>query len=253
MLKNKKTMWIGLAALLIGVVVASSAGAGQNRDKTTSLTFMRPVEVPGHILPAGTYTFRMADATSDRHIVQVLNTDGDVLATFMTIPDYRLVRTDHTVVNFSEMPAGSPDAIRGWFYPGDTVGEEFVYPKARAAELARASNAVVPAVNAEVADVDTMKTATIIAVTPDQKEAPVAAVIQTTPPTATVETPAVTRPTTPVNPPASTAGVQADQPARTLPKTASTLPIIVLFGFASLALAVSLMASGKAARTTARR
>jgi hypothetical protein len=34
-------------------------------------------------------------------------------------------------------PTGTPEAIKAWFYPGDNFGQEFVYPKAKATQLAQ--------------------------------------------------------------------------------------------------------------------
>jgi hypothetical protein len=99
-------------------------------DKQTVLTFNEPIELPGKILPAGTYVFRLADSQSDRNVVQVFTEDQkQLLATIMAIPAYRLEPTDKTVVTFDERPSGSPEALHKWFYPGDTYGFEFVYPK----------------------------------------------------------------------------------------------------------------------------
>ena len=101
-------MWMGLALSLLGFVSASSVLAARQDDKTV-LTFSQPVEIPGHVLPAGTYTFKLVDSMSDRHIVQVFNADGsEIIATVMAIPDYRLTPTDETVIKFSEVPAGFP-------------------------------------------------------------------------------------------------------------------------------------------------
>jgi hypothetical protein len=67
---------------------------------------------------------------SDRSIVQVFNKDQTHLyATIVALPDYRLTPTDKTVLTFADWPAGSPEAIKAWFYPGDNYGQEFVYPK----------------------------------------------------------------------------------------------------------------------------
>jgi hypothetical protein len=122
------------------------AHAAQTRDNKTTLTFSQPVEIPGHVLPAGTYVFRLADSLSDRHIVQVFNADGSrIIATVLAINNYRLTATNKTVISFNEVPRGSPEAIRAWFYPGNNFGQEFVYPKRRAVELAVASKAIVPA------------------------------------------------------------------------------------------------------------
>ena len=224
----KKMMWLGLAASLLGLVTASSV-RGDDRDKKTVITFSQPVEIPGSVLPAGTYTFMLADAMSDRHIVQVFNADGSkLLATFMTIADYRLTATDQTVIKFREVPAGAPEAIRAWFYPGNTIGEEFVYPKPRAVQLAMAAGAVVPATIIEKFDFDVLKTAPIVAITPEAKEVPVAAAIQTTP----LDADAGRSPST-----TGTTGVKRAH----LPKTAGSLPLLLLFSLGAIAVAFGLM------------
>ncbi len=196
----------------------------------TKITFSQPVDIGGHLLVAGTYVFKMADAI-DRHIVQIFTADGKtIIATVMTVPDYRLTATDQTVVKFREVPAGSPEALRAWFYPGRTVGEEFVYPKHRALELARASKVIVPAIAVDEIDVNVHKAALIVAVTPEEQEVPVAVAIQTTEPVATL----------------------ASNEPQQLPITASTLPLVVLCGASSIALAFGLMAFGKRAKVSAR-
>jgi hypothetical protein len=196
------------------------------------------------VLPAGTYTFQLASSTADRHIVQVFNADGStLLATVMTISDYRLKATDQTVIKFGEVPRGAPEVIRAWFYPGNTLGQEFVYPKARATELAKVTKTVVPAVVADAADdVEALKTAPIVAITPEEKEMPVAAAIQTIPDERTTDAVAglTSRPTT-----AGTTGVsdraQDARGGRQLPQTASLLTMIVLLGLGFIGLACGLM------------
>ena len=235
----KKALWIGIALSVFACLPASSARA-DDWNKETKITFSQPVDIAGHVLVAGTYLFKMADA-NDRHIVQIFSADGKkVIATVMTIPDYRLKATNQTVIKFRETPAGSPDAVRAWFYPGRTIGEEFVYPKRRAIALARASKVPVPAIAVETVDVAVLKTAPIVAVTPDQKEVPVTAVIQTAPIAASAS-PAVAR-----NEPAET--LVRNEPAE-LPKTASPLPLLIALSIASLGLALGLMAFGKRAAT----
>src|SRR5271167_3256396 len=138
-------------ATVCGFALASVAFAPTARaddwNRKTTITFSGPVEIPGvhlhgwAVLPAGTYVFKILDSQSDRHIVQIFNKDESVIyATILAIPNYRLKATSKTVMTFTERPAGTPEALRAWFYPGRTSGEEFVYPKARAIALARAAN-----------------------------------------------------------------------------------------------------------------
>src|ERR1035437_10717890 len=131
---------------LMGVVFSPAANASEWNRKTT-MTFSAPVEIPGvhlkggSVLPAGTYVFKIVDSSSDRHIVQIFNaSETQSYATILAIPNYRVKATHKTVVTFRERPAGEPEALRAWFYPGRNWGEEFVYPKARAVELAKETN-----------------------------------------------------------------------------------------------------------------
>ena len=107
-----KTIRIALAVSVLGFAGVSMAHAAQTRDNKTTLTFSQPVEIPGHVLPAGTYVFRLADSLSDRHIVQVFNADGSrIIATVLAINNYRLTATNKTVISFNEVPRGSPETI----------------------------------------------------------------------------------------------------------------------------------------------
>jgi hypothetical protein len=224
MMKNKITS-LAFALALVGAVSASTASAQTNLNNRTVVTFSQPVEVPGKVLPAGTYTFELNDSMANRHIVQIFDQGGTkIMALVLAVPNRRLSPTTDTVMTFAEVPAGQPQALRAWFYPGQTVGQEMVYPKARAQELAATSNVVVPAIDDSFyadAKADMMKTADVVSVTPDRTEPPVAVVE----PVRTEPTPVVAPVVAPVDP----------APRRALPKTASTLPLIALIGFGTLA------------------
>jgi LPXTG-motif cell wall-anchored protein len=227
-MKMVKTFLVVLALSLLGVTLAPGARADELNKKTV-MTFSQPVEIPGQILPAGTYTFKLADSLSDRHIVQIFNADGSqIIATILAINNYRLQPTGESVVKFAERSGDNPEALKAWFYPGDNFGQEFVYPRQRAVQLAVASNEPVPALAVETAD---LKEAPIVAVTPEQKELPITQAIQTTPPVAEEKTaPPVAEEKTPA-PVAET---------EQLPKTGSPVPLIALFGLASLGVAFTL-------------
>src|SRR5580698_2402669 len=141
-LQTKMMLLAGLGALAL--VPAAQASEWNQR---TIFTFSGPVEIPGKILPAGTYVFKLADSSSNRHIVQVFNKEeNQVFGTFLAIPDYRLHPSDETIIKFAERPAGSPEAIKGWFYPGRHYGHEFVYPRTEAVALAKANDTPVPSI-----------------------------------------------------------------------------------------------------------
>lgn len=236
---------IALALSLAAFAPASSASAQTNLNQRTVLTFSQPVEVPGKVLPAGTYTFELNDSMANRHIVQIFDEAGTkVVALVLAVPSRRPTATGETVVNFAEVAAGQPQALRTWFYPGQTVGREMVYPRTRAQQLAVTANVVVPAVDDSFyadANVEAMKTAPVVVITPERTEkvfepAPVA-----TAPVAIAPVAAA-----PVDP----APVMAAEPRKELPETASALPLIALFGFASIAVGLSLR--GIAARRASR-
>jgi hypothetical protein len=97
-------------------------------NKETIVTVNEPVELPGVVLQAGTYVFKLMDSPFDRNIVQVFNQDESrIYATIVAIPDYRLEPSSKTVITLEERPKNSPEAIKEWFYPGDLTGVEFVY------------------------------------------------------------------------------------------------------------------------------
>jgi hypothetical protein len=108
--------------------------------------------------------------TSDRHIVQIFNEREDhVFTTILAIPNYRLKATDKTVITFRERPAGEPEALKAWFYPGREWGEEFVYERPRAIQLAKETNEAVLStpVALDTASVRCLNTAPIEAVNPN--------------------------------------------------------------------------------------
>jgi hypothetical protein len=223
-MKIVKAIFCLLAVSSLGATVLPSARADEWNKKTV-VTFSQAIEVPGKILPAGTYTFQLLDSTSDRHIVQIFNADGThIIATILAINNYRLEPTGETVMKFRETPGDAPEALRAWFYPGDNFGQEFVYPKVRAIQLAQTTKEIVPAVAADTLDDSAMKTVPIVAVTPEQKEVEVTRVIQTTPPVAAAQTPA------PV----------AVKETEELPQTASSMPLLALLGGLAISLALGL-------------
>src|SRR5437667_727204 len=136
-----------LCCMGLAIALFAPSAKADDWNRKTTITFSGPVEIPGvhlkgyGVLPAGTYVFKILDSQSDRHIVQIFSKDElTVYATILAIPNYRLKATDKTVITFRERPAGEPEALRAWFYPGRNWGEEFVYPKAKAMTLAKTTN-----------------------------------------------------------------------------------------------------------------
>jgi hypothetical protein len=231
-MKLLKGLGIVLCLAVLCVLVVPTATADDWNRKTV-ITFSGPVEVPGvgaHTLPAGTYVFKILDSQSDRHIVQIFNQDEtQVLTTILAIPNYRLKTTDKTTITFRERPAGQPEALRAWFYPGRAWGEEFVYEKSRALELAKESNEPVLATSVELstAPVEALKTAHVEAVAPTGEPIELAKVVEA--------------------PPAAAAEPVTVAAADPLPETASSLPLIALIGLLAIGAGFALSTFSKRA------
>jgi hypothetical protein len=97
-------------------------------DQATKLNFSQPVQIPGRVLPAGTYWFVLFDHGFDLNVVQIFNSDrSKLVATVLTNASERSKPTDNTAVTLAELGSRQPEAILDWFYPGRTSGHEFVY------------------------------------------------------------------------------------------------------------------------------
>lgn len=214
-MKGSKVVSLALGLIIFAGVAAIQTQA-QTFNKKTFVTFDQPVAIPGQVLPAGKYTFTILDSFANRNIVQIWNEDKtNLIATVLAIPNYRLTPTGETVIQFSERPANQPQALKAWFYPGHASGIEFVYPKGEAIQIAQAENEAVPAETVEPTP-STLKTVPLIAVTPKGEEQPIAEAF----------------PPEPVEQPKTV--------AKELPRTASSLPLIALFGASFLALGFGL-------------
>ena len=237
-----------LGMALLGSALSPSLKA-DDYDKKTTMTFSGPVEIPPvyvtgmRVLPAGTYVFKLVNSSSNRHIVQIFNKEQTkIYATILAIPNYRLVPKDKTVITFNEGAKGRPEAIRAWFYPGANWGEEFVYPKTTAVELAKVTNTPVLALEADVpvevakpeepTVVAVLQQAPIVAVKPTGEVVEIAQVIQTT-----------------THPNARVAAAPGKVPVlvaeNKLPATASSLPLIMLCGLRAIGSAFGVRAMRK--------
>lgn len=214
-------------SLTVLCLLAAPKANADDWNKRSVVTFTEPVEVPGsgaQVLPAGTYVFRLVDSLTDRHIVQILNADEThVFTTILAIPRSRMDVTSKTVITFRERPAGEPEALKSWYFPGRETGDEFVYGRSKAILLAKETNDVVltTPVALEEAPVEVLKTAPVEAVNPSG---------ETVAPTQVAEAPPVVAPEVAVAPAAAPAPVLV----ASLPKTASDLPLMGLLGLLML-------------------
>jgi hypothetical protein len=136
---TKKTVLAALGLAFAFLVMLSPARAF-DRDQATKLTFSQSVQIPGRILPAGSYWFEVTLP----HIVQIFTEDRkSLLATLYTASAEYLEPVEKTEVTFAHPASTHPQAIVTWFYPGRTIGQEFLYPKQDQKEFARNRQRVV--------------------------------------------------------------------------------------------------------------
>ena len=123
-----RKMLTGIMGLMLFGVFCVPQGRADAWDKKTIVTISGPIQVPGKVLPAGTYVFKLLDS-NDRTLVSIYNADEMHLITMVQgISDVRMETPDKAILQLEERPSGQPQALKAWFYPGDNTGVEFVYP-----------------------------------------------------------------------------------------------------------------------------
>jgi len=230
--------------MLVGGLLLTGAANRVGADewnKKTYITISQSIEVPGAILPPGRYVFKLLDSQSNRHIVQVMNDrENHVYCTNLAIAKVRMEPADKTVLSFYEVPGGGPEPVRAWFYPGDLIGQEFIYSHKRMGEIRAAmekgritvaENRKTTTETPAVAAVEEQKTEETLVETPAPTPSPAPLVAE--------EQPAPTPSPAPVEEP-------APAPAPAMPHTASNTIEIGLLGLMCIGLAVSLrIANGR--------
>ena len=142
---DRKKAFAVLGLALASLIVLPNAHASET-DQATRLTFSESVQVPGRVLPAGTYWFVADRNTSNPKVVRVFSEDRSTCyATLQTISAEHLAPADETVITFADRASMQPEAIVTWFYPGRTIGQEFVYSKKDRKEIEQAKQYTVAA------------------------------------------------------------------------------------------------------------
>jgi len=135
-----KRLTLFLTACLVAVLavfVTNTRAQSPDTNQRTFMTFNTAVELPGVTLEPGTYEFRLAPMNESRNVVQVLKKDDSkVMGQWTFVPAQRERAADDTIVMFKEAPEGTTPAVQYWYYPGQTIGKEFIYPKDQAEKIA---------------------------------------------------------------------------------------------------------------------
>ena len=227
MKKLMSCLAVGTFATVLGVASAPVAYAQSDRENST-FTLTEPLDVGSFTLQPGTYLIKVVLLESNRNMIQVSNVEQTkVFANVLATP--HPIRADEVVPStrytYYATAPGQPRALRTWF-PRDTAnGQDIVYTKRRAMELAAVAKEPVIAIPDEVKEAE-YKTVPLTIVTPEQQvkpyEAPVV-VVQKAPEPAPI-------------------AVAEARPETQLPKTASHVPLYAALGLLSLGAAFGLRA-----------
>lgn len=115
--------------VFLGVLGTSAAGAIADSRRTTYFTFSGAVQMPGVVLPAGTYIFEVANPDGGSDIVQVLSRDRrKVHLMRFTRFVHRAARGNlDATLGLGESSAGTPPPVKTWYPQSETRGREFIY------------------------------------------------------------------------------------------------------------------------------
>ena len=116
---------LGLA--LVGLVAAAPGDASVDTERTTQLTFSKPIALPGVTLAAGTYVFERAAPLSAIEVVRVSSRDRRSVYFMGFTQLVEKPRGMTSPITFGEAPAGSPVPVREWYPTGSSTGHRFLY------------------------------------------------------------------------------------------------------------------------------
>lgn len=214
-----RTIRIGMVTL-VSLFLVTAAGFGQSTDvrRATHWTVSEPTEIPGSVLAPGTYTIKVLNFQDGKEIVQFSDeSDTKVLATTVAVRTRSNKPTgdSQSIFTYFQRAEGVPQSLKTWIYPGDEWGEEFVYPKTRATQIATVSKEAVTSTTNESAPTLSED----IAVVRPQSTMPAAKQPEPEQPTQVAENTMAPSP--------------ASEPTK-LPETGSALPTLALLGVGSL-------------------
>lgn len=189
-MKLWKTMTVlGFAA---AAAMAHSARAA-DPAKITYAAFDTAVEAPGgKLLPPGEYAFKIVRESSYSKVVQIFlalqagtlgtpspfnaNQPMTLSATVLAVTDYHS-RPGRASVSYWQSRGGGPRALRTVLFAMDPQPLVFVYPRARAAELAKAADQPVASMASDpIADIDAMQKMPVKAIAANGQDIEVAEV-----------------------------------------------------------------------------
>ena len=124
-------------AFLLAFLITLPVVRADEWNQATLFTFSQPVQIPGQVLPAGTYLFEIVN-NFNHAIVRISNADRtNVIALIQAVPSKQKGLSGKAAIVLAERGMSQPEAIVAWSYPGRVEGHQFLYPKQVQAEVAK--------------------------------------------------------------------------------------------------------------------
>lgn len=137
--------------LLVSALVLAGSGlmAGVARAdapaKSTAISIETPTQVPGSVLPAGTYMFKNSGSRSGWNVVQIYNHDGSALVTtVLAYPNPKVAANGQTVIIYPANGAGTIPTMEGVVLAGESTVEQLAYPRGTADQIGAANHLRIP-------------------------------------------------------------------------------------------------------------
>jgi hypothetical protein len=127
-----------VVALMLAFLIVLPVVRADEWNQATLFTFSQPVQIPGHVLPAGTYLFEIVN-NFNHEIVRISNADRtNVIAVTQARPTKQKGSSGKAAIVLVERVGSQPETIVAWSYPGRAEGHQFLYPKQVQEEVAKA-------------------------------------------------------------------------------------------------------------------
>lgn len=116
-------------AITICLFSAAALLSASSTIQETVFTFRTPVAVPGKVLPAGKYLFRVAQSGSEINVVEIKNpAETKSYGLFLVKPEFHVRLPKNSTLIFEKQTAGGPEAIKAWYFQGSKYLNDFLYP-----------------------------------------------------------------------------------------------------------------------------
>jgi hypothetical protein len=133
-MRLNKILQVGLCVAALSGIFATSAKA-DDYNKKTVVTFREAVQIPGQVLPPGTYTFMLLDSPANRNVVEVWNADQNHLFASLETnselqwrpPDRPMYYANQPSFQLEEQGPDQPMLLRSFYFPSYQERQDFIY------------------------------------------------------------------------------------------------------------------------------